>query len=798
MSEYVEFTFCELPETPVEFDREKFKTGDVEQRILYKNSKTPRRKRVLTYEQITDEELYPNYARVVPKGCMFIDFDDPDQADRMHEIILHSGLRCLILETVKGYHFMFRIPDFYEKEMTGATNWFGYKFDCKATTAKHEAVQIMRVCGMTREERTSWDLSAVVPSDLNIETLDVLPYWLWGKLKDKDLHKGGKPGESEYHLTDTPFTQLMVMKEGGRHNHIVERCSHFGLTNGFQMDEFKKLIQMIHDKYLVKIGDPMPDTDLFGDLDKRWDDYDADMRSSGWDFDEKTRKWIKSKSKKENKVTEREAAMELYKLYDCYVTERNVDGTYNKLFYRHREGTYDYQSDVTKLREGVKGLNGDQNFKIMFFKEVEEQLKQMCVENSKLIKRSPQYVIVKNKVLSCVMPDAYDFEWLGTRPPTDVVFPWNWRSEEWVNSHEDKEGKLISKFIKEVARNSSGVTDPIVEQWLYVIAGAAMIPSSQLEKIIVLSGGGSNGKSIYTSLIRLCLGGDMFNMSKIFDSGPQDSFWGEGLDKGILCVVDDLPQHYSRDAFSYIKGAITKTDTVIINPKFKPKKELDALPLIIACSNFEFELFDKSEGMRRRVLILPTEYEIPVELRDFDMQFKLVLNTMDKAKVAEYKMQDNFSGDPGVKVKELYTREKGVLESLDHGSLCWFANKARYMYFKWLFKEILLESSDGMKERLEGTFSGGFDAEVEEFLEWYVTEIKKGIWTRELYDIYLDWHNESDSLESEMKQKTFSMKLNKAIKSLSDKGYKLGMKKRKNDKGMSLNYLFIGDETEED
>ena len=141
MSKYVEMEFCELPETPYGFDKEKFKEKDSKQIELYNKSKAPRRKKLLKWEDVTDEKKSINYARVVPKGCCFIDFDDTDEAEQMRDIILYSGVRCLILETSKGYHFLFRTPDFYEKEMTRATNWFGYKFDTKATTDKHDAVQ---------------------------------------------------------------------------------------------------------------------------------------------------------------------------------------------------------------------------------------------------------------------------------------------------------------------------------------------------------------------------------------------------------------------------------------------------------------------------------------------------------------------------------------------------------------------------------------------------------------------------------------------------------------------------------
>lgn len=788
MSKYVEFEFCELPDTPYSFNEAKFKAGDPEQIKLYKDSKVPRRKKKLTFTEITSEDKMKNYARVVPEGCMFIDFDNTTEANEMYDIILKSKLRCLILETTKGYHFLFRVPDFYKKEMTGATNWFGYKFDTKGPGS----VQIIRVCGMTRDERCSWEISELVePASIDIELLDVLPYWLWGKLKDSDLHKKGKPGESEYTLTDTPFTQLMTMKEGGRHNHIVEKCSMFGLSNGFEMNEFKSLITAIHDQYLVKLGTPMPDSDLFGDLEDRWEDYRATLESSGWVYDEEKRKWEKTKSKKSDKIDERRAAEYLFKQYEFYGSNKQLDGTFENLLYKEIGGPYEYKRDITVFRQALKDYS-DQNFKKDFFKEVEVQLMQMCATENRVIQRNDKYIIVKNKVLSCVSPEAYEFDWIGKRPPTDVVLPWNWYSEEWVNEHEEDLGKNIIWFIKQLARDSSGRTQPEVEQWLWVIAGASMIPANQLQKIVVLSGGGQNGKSLYTSLIRLSLGADMFNESKIFDSNPHEGFWGEGLDKGVCCVIDDLNRVYNRDAFSYIKGAITGTDCVMINEKFKAKKKLDILPQIIACTNFEFELYDKSEGMKRRVLILPTEYHIDDSIKDGDLQHKLVLNTMDPVEVAKYKMSEDSFSHKGVKVMNMYTDEKGVLDSLASGSLAWFSNKARYMYMKWLTKELIIKSSDSMKERMDIVFSGGFDVECTEFLEWYITERKESIWTKELYGEYVDWHNEMATGENQMNERAFARNLTKAINAMLDKGYKVKMKKTRNEKGMTLNKLFIG------
>ena len=282
----------------------------------------------------------------------------------MYDIIIHSKLRCLILETIHGYHFLFRRPSFYHGEMTSVNNWVGYKFDAKATNG----VQIIRVCGMERNERASWNLDELIaPESLNIESLDVLPYWLWGKAKDEELHKKGKPGDSEYHVDDTPFTQLMTMGEGGRHDHIVSRCSYFALSNGFELDEFKTLISMIHDKYLVKLGTPMPDSDLFGDLDARWEEYKVLLSSEGWEFMSDKRIWKKVKKSKDAKIDERRAAEYVFNTLDCYVSDRKLDGMYSTTLHRFTEGNYDYKNNIPERRKLLTDIS-DQNFKDTFEK----------------------------------------------------------------------------------------------------------------------------------------------------------------------------------------------------------------------------------------------------------------------------------------------------------------------------------------------------------------------------------------------------------------------------------------------
>ena len=422
---------------------------------------------------------------------------------------------------------------------------------------------------------------------------------------------------------------------------------------------------------------------------------------------------------------------------------------------------------------------------------------QICAENEKVIKRSYQYVFTKNKVTSCISPESFEFSWLGTRPPTDVVFRWNWQSEEWVEEHKEDLGGLITKFIKDLSRNAKGIPQPEVEQWLWVTAGAMMIPANDLERIIILAGGGQNGKSLYNSLVKLCLGEEMFNTSKIFDSNPYSGkFWGEDLDKGICCIVDDLPQHYDKSTFSYLKGALTKSEPVYINEKHKSKRKLDILPQIIVCTNFEFKLFDKSKGMQRRIKVLPTECYIEDKDKDLDLQHKLVLNTTDSKKVAEYRMSDG-ANKSGTLIMNMYTKEKGVLDSLNNGSLCWFANKARYEYFKAKKKNFNIGDSAGMKSSHSDTFKNILEIECEKFIKWYVDSkcgtdsirdlAKANIHFKKLYPIY-ESYCEVESIDK-MSEGQFRIFCPKAIENL---GYQ--SIDRRDEKNQPYRYVVFGEE----
>lgn len=352
---------------------------------------------------------------------------------------------------------------------------------------------------------------------------------------------------------------------------------------------------------------------------------------------------------------------------------------------------------------------------------------QRCNEDKKYFYRTNQYYVCKNGIASCISDDIYDFDYLKGEElaPTDLVYDWTLHDRNWVDKHEEDLGRAIKNFIKELSRDNSGKPQPEVEKWLYVITGACMIPSNQLGKIVVLSGGGQNGKSLYLAITKMLLGQNFYNESNIFGCSPTQRNWGDGLEKGICCVIDELPQLYNKEAFSYIKGGVSRTASVEINPKYGKKVQLETLPQIICATNHKFELFDKSVGMRRRVVILPCCYKVSDKEKDRLLLYRLVMN-LDKSnesdnKITKYR-NNEMTPNAGIIVEEsgIHIRDKCVLDSLENGSLCWFANKCRYMYIDYISDKLTLSKSEEMESLFDQTFGDDYKSQCKQLINWHI------------------------------------------------------------------------------
>ena len=65
-------------------------------------------KSTYTLEQVTDTSFTSDYGRIVPPGYIVFDFDEQPYISIIHKLIMASSLKCKMLKTTKGLHFMFK------------------------------------------------------------------------------------------------------------------------------------------------------------------------------------------------------------------------------------------------------------------------------------------------------------------------------------------------------------------------------------------------------------------------------------------------------------------------------------------------------------------------------------------------------------------------------------------------------------------------------------------------------------------------------------------------------------------
>lgn len=370
MAEIIKYNFCELPEGQ----------GDIHKLTEneYKKYKRPLQQKKLTWKEIGFEkhstDKIKNYARYVPKGCVFVDIDDKMEALEFLKIVRLMKYRCLVLITFNGMQFLFREncnPDsfcLYEKEITGIDNWLGMNTDAKG----FGGVQNIRVYGNQRKEFMSWDSTFLAEGEfasdkvkdisdsetIDIDLLDEIPFWALPKPRERNLFKNGehgdtKAGDDEVWIRGgkafsgknekgeivklesyTPITVLKTMIPGSRHTYIFEHCAYFCVSNGFSLEDYKETLHVINKCYFRFNGGEMTDTELLTDTDEKWAENEEKLENWGYIWDEdklcywkKGKEYMKEKHKEIStikSITAKELSIKI--LPELYVVVKGLLG----------------------------------------------------------------------------------------------------------------------------------------------------------------------------------------------------------------------------------------------------------------------------------------------------------------------------------------------------------------------------------------------------------------------------------------------------------------------------------------
>jgi len=144
----------------------------------------------------------------------------------------------------------------------------------------------------------------------------------------------------------------------------------------------------------------------------------------------------------------------------------------------------------------------------------------------------------------------------------------------------------------------------------------------KLEKMLIMLGGGANGKSVvFETLIRI-LGTEnvsMYDMAQLTRGKSSEANLAD-IDGKILNYASDLDPH---DFSGGIMKRLISGESMQARKLYKDPMVLKMIPLFIANANELPETTDRTKGFFRRVLIVPFNVTIEEEKQDKQLSTKL-------------------------------------------------------------------------------------------------------------------------------------------------------------------------------
>lgn len=183
---------------------------------------------------------------------------------------------------------------------------------------------------------------------------------------------------------------------------------------------------------------------------------------------------------------------------------------------------------------------------------------------------------------------------------------------------------------------------------------------TKLEKMLILYGGGANGKSVVFETIIRILGEEncsMYDMAQLTRGKASEANLAD-IDGKILNYASDLDPH---DFSGGIAKRLISGEKMQARKLYKDPMVLKMIPLFIANANELPETTDRTKGFFRRMLILPFNVTIEEEKQDKQLSTKLrdeypgILNWILEGTVRIVKNGINFTPSKDVeKASEEY------------------------------------------------------------------------------------------------------------------------------------------------
>lgn len=557
---------------------------DLDVESFKKESKKRIGKKFYTYDKSLNSIDTGYCARVglwIPKGYIVIDCDTKEDTEIVMNYLETNDIETPIIQTSKGIHVIFKFDGEIKQTVKSLTNT-GAEVDYR--TAEHGYI-VLPINDTDRSVLKVSDEVAELPSHL----LPVVDSNATNKPKNTIKAKGGKISEGS--RNDTIFRMLCkyVSSPMFRNEETLLPLA-LGL-NSIHCEEplsFEELQIIV--KSVIENYQPLP-------------------------FIEETGKYTVVVESLLAKQIEEDTG---YKRY------LHSDFIYNGTFYEKLEE----KTDMQKIIKNYIEMTG--NNVLVKMKTIDETLKQLKIDNSIKEVDSKKFIAVENGLINIedysIIPHTRDHITFFKVP---CVF------ESIETSLERFEGSALEKYLTTTFKGDSEVINVVQE-----VLGMSLKPNPKLfQKAVVLSGSGSNGKSLFINLLKSLHGN---NISSVPFSAIDNDKQGQNFDLynmiGKNVNIDaDASGARIKSAANFKK--ITSGDNVQLTKKQEQASSGILEMLLILCMNELPSTADRSDGYYRRWAIIPfnqqfkhereIEYGTDVLPIDFTLEKRITENEMD-------------------------------------------------------------------------------------------------------------------------------------------------------------------------
>lgn len=377
---------------------------------------------------------------------------------------------------------------------------------------------------------------------------------------------------------------------------------------------------------------------------------------------------------------------------------------------------------INSVLYSVDGKMSDDKAKNIIFNEIKGYIRTNASDKSKkLLEGIKQYCYTEPPTPTL---DKIHFK-NGTlsRDKNGLFTVWSNEKEfciNRINTNYNPNAKTPTKFLDYLKTVYYEDDQQTIQQY----CGYCLIPTTILQKALLIIGDGGEGKSVLGAILNALFGEENCYNESI--SVLQSKFGVANVENKLLFIDDDLSENALTNARTF-KNLVTNKTTIAAEKKFVQNNQFKSYIRFLIFGNFTLQsLYDISEGFSRRQLVL-------------------------QAKPKDTNRTDN----PFIDREIIETESEGVAKWLVDG-----LNELIKRSFKIYVSERTQEKSEELKKQQDSVLC--FLEECDSFI------IKPGlqIHSYTLYQFYQDFCD--DNLLTTLKQKTF-------VSAVKAKGKKKGI-----------------------